>query len=261
MTPQDEPLSEVGALTDTSLAAPGVSSEPEPETSSSNARAVLLLSALATLLVYSVPVLGRFLARPLLLLSTLAHEMGHGVTAVLIGGGFQRMMIWPNGSGLAQIDTTGFGRIREGLSLAGGLVGPAVASAVCFYLGRTGRGARACLIGLGLLLLVVEVFLVRNLFGFAFVGMVVITCFLATRLSAEARRLTVVFVGVQLALSVFSRADYLFTPAAVNPSGTFPSDVMRMQQALFLPYWFWGALCGGVSVAVLIWGVRLFWRK
>ncbi len=260
MTLQDERLKEslegIPSLPDSGLS---VTSASEPP--SGNARAVLLLSALATLIVYNVPVLGRFLARPLVLLSTLAHEMGHGVTAVLIGGGFQRMMIWPNGSGLAQIDTTGFGRIREALCMAGGLVGPAVAAAACFYLGRTGRGARVCLTGLGLLLLVLDIFLVRNLFGFAFVGMIVITCFLATRLSLEAQRLTVVFVGVQLALSVFSRADYLFTQFVENPSGRFPSDVMQMQQALLLPYWFWGALCGSVSVAVLIWGVRLFWRK
>lgn len=225
------------------------------------ARGVLVLSAVATLILYNVPFFGGILARPLVLLSTVAHEMGHGLTALLIGGRFQKLQMWATGAGAADVDITGFGRVREGLTLAGGLVGPAVAAAVCFFLGRTGYGARACLLGLGLLLLAVEIFLVRNLFGFVFVGLVVAVCFLASRLSPDGARIAVVFVGVQLALSVFSRADYLFTRQVVNPAGSFPSDVMRMQEALFLPYWFWGALCGAVSVAVLVWGVALFWRE
>jgi membrane-associated phospholipid phosphatase len=71
----------------------------------------------------------------------------------------------------------------------------------------------------------------------------------------------VVFLGVQLALSVFSRADYLFTQGVSNPSGVFPSDVTRMQTALFLPYWFWGLVCGAFSVLVLIYGVRTCWSR
>jgi hypothetical protein len=31
-----------------------------------------------------------------------------------------------------------------------------------------------------------------------------------------------------------------------------------MSSALFLPYWFWGALCGAISVAVLALGVRAY---
>lgn len=240
---------------------PGEELLAAPERHAASARGVLILSAVATLVLYNVPFLGRILARPLVLLSTVAHEMGHGLTALLLGGRFQRFAMWANGSGIAEVDLTGFGRIREALTLAGGLVGPAVAAAVCFYLGRSTQGSRACLIGLGVFLLLVEILVVRNLFGFVFVGLVAAACLFAARLPPDRAQLAVIFVGVQLALSVFSRADYLFSRGAVNPSGSYPSDVMRMQQALFLPYWFWGALCGAVSVAVLGWGVALFWRK
>jgi hypothetical protein len=223
---------------------------------------VLLVSAAVTFLLYNVPVIGRYLARPLLLLSTVAHEMGHGLTALLLGGRFLRFQMWASGAGIAELDLTGFGRIRQGLGLAGGLVGPAVAAAICFLLGRTGRGARACLLGLGVLLLAAEVLVVRNAFGFLFVGLLAAACLLgARRLSPDGAQLAVIFVGVQLALSVFSRADYLFTRGAVNPTGSYPSDVMQMQQVLFLPYWFWGGLCGAVSVAVLVWGVGIYWRR
>lgn len=232
-----------------------------PARPASGARKVLLVSAAITLALYMVPY-GRFLARPLLLISTLAHEMGHGITALLLGGRFQRLEMWSSGAGVAHIDLTGFGRVREGLALAGGLVGPAVAAALCFTLGRTGRGARSCLMGLGLLLVTAEILVVRNAFGLFFAGLLAAGClFAGTRLSPERAQWVVVFLGVQLALSVFSRADYLFTRQAGNPTGVYPSDVMRMQQALFLPYWFWGFVCGSFAVLVLIYGLRTCWGR
>jgi len=37
-----------------------------------------------------------------------------------------------------------------------------------------------------------------------------------------------------------------------------PSDVAQMAENLFLPYWFWGAVCGLFAVAVLVLGLRAF---
>ena len=235
--------------------------QPAKGRPASGSRTVLLVSAAITLALYVVP-FGDLIARPLVLLSTLAHEMGHGLTALLLGGSFTRLEMWPNGAGLAEMDIAGFGRLRQGLTAAGGLVGPAVAAAVCFTLGRTGRGAQACLVGLGLGLVAAEFLLVRNLFGFVFVGLLAAGClFAGARLTPEKAQWVVVFAGVQLALSVFSRADYLFARQADNPTGTYPSDVMQMQEALFLPYWFWGFVCGAFAVGVLLYGLRICWRR
>lgn len=232
-----------------------------PRPIGSRTRQFLIVSAVVTLALYVVPY-GQIVARPLLLLSTLAHEMGHGLTALLLGGRFHSLRMWADGAGVSEMDLAGFGRIREGLTLAGGLVGPAVAAALCFKLGKTGRGARTCLVGVGLFLIAAEILVVRNLFGFVFTGLVATGClFAGRRLSPERAQWVVVFLGVQLALSVFSRADYLFTRGASNPTGVFPSDVLRMQTALFLPYWFWGLVCGAFSVLVLIYGVRTCWSR
>ncbi len=225
------------------------------------ARKVLLVSAAVTLALYMIP-FGQYLARPLLLLSTLAHELGHGLTALMLGGRFQRLEMWASGAGAAHLDLAGFGRLRQGLVLAGGLVGPSVAAALCFTLGRTGQGARWCLIGVGLLLVAVEILVMRNLFGFLFAGVVAAGCLLAgARCSPEVAQWVVLFLGVELALSVFSRADYLFKRTAVNPSGVYPSDVMQMQWALFLPYWLWGLVCGAFAVLVLLYGFRTAWGR
>jgi len=64
-----------------------------------------------------------------------------------------------------------------------------------------------------------------------------------------------------MALSVFSRGDYLFKEHAQTGAGLMPSDVSHMAQALGGPYWVWGAACGAFSVLVLALGVWLFMRS
>ena len=223
------------------------------------ARVVLLVSVGLTVLLYWVPY-GHYLAYPLMLLSTLAHEMGHGITAMLVGGSFHRFQMWPDGSGVA-VWSGEVGPLRRALVAAGGLVGPAVAAGVGFAVGRTIRGARGALNGLAVILALALLLVVRNVFGFVFVALVLGGCFLVARkASGEVAQLVLIFVAVQLALSVFSRGDYLFTPVAETATGVMPSDVGQMAAALWLPYWVWGLGCGAVSVLVLIYGLKVFWR-
>ena len=110
--------------------------------------------------------------------------------------------------------------------------------------------------GVGLLL--AEVFVVRNLFGVAFVGVVAAMSLAVGLKGRDAAQWMLLFVGVQLALSVFSRADYLFTATAQTGAGDHPSDVAHISEALLLPYWFWGASIGLVSVLVLVGGLASF---
>ena len=48
-----------------------------------------------------------YVSWPLLLFSTYAHEMGHGLAALLVGGTFSRFEMWANASGMAHTATTG----------------------------------------------------------------------------------------------------------------------------------------------------------
>lgn len=220
---------------------------------------MLLVSVVLTFVLYQFS-LGVYLVYPLMLLSTLAHELGHGVTALLVGGHFERFEMWADGSGVAMWGGSG-GRLQLALVAAGGLVGPALVAALAFVCGRTARGARGALFAAAFFLALVLLLVVRNLFGFVFVLAVFFLCFLvALKASDEIAQLILVFLALQLALSVFSRGDYLFTPVAQTAAGTMPSDVGQMAAALFLPFWFWGALCGLFSVAVLVFGLRAYWR-
>ncbi len=221
---------------------------------------VLVGSVVGTAVLYAVPGL-HMVAYPLLLLSTLAHEMGHGLTAILVGAHFNSFQMWSNGSGVAAWSGN-VSRLSLALVAAGGLVGPAVASACFFALAKKAELARLALTILGVLLIVAEFLVIRNSFGWIFVGILAaIFLYVAQQNSPWLAQTTLVFLAMQLALSVFSRMDYLFTKSAQTSQGMMPSDVAQMAHALFLPYWFWGGVCAAFSVAVLFLGMRFYLGK
>lgn len=202
-----------------------------------------------------------WVAWPLMLLSTLFHEMGHGIAAVLTGNSFNSFQMWGNGSGLASISSSG-GRIESAIISAGGLVGPAMVAMLLFWLGKREMGGRRGLLGLGVASILALVLVVRNPFGWAFIGAFAAACLaIALFASLSTARVALLFLGVQLSLSVFSRGDYLFMKEAHTSAGVFPSDVANMASALILPYWFWGAACGAFSLFVLFLGLRPFFSK
>ncbi len=216
-----------------------------------------MMSVVGTIALYWLP-MGQTLAYPLVLLSTLAHELGHGIAALMVGGGFESFVLYADGSGAAM--TSGnHGRLARAFISAGGLCGPALAASGCFIAGQRGKAAKSALLFIGCALVVALVMVIRNLFGWIFVAGVAGVCLWGgLKAAKDVAQLMVLFVGVQLALSVFSRADYLFTDVAHTGAGPAPSDVAYMAEALFLPYWFWGLFCGGLSLAILWAGLHRF---
>ena len=200
-------------------------------------------------------------AYPLVLISSLVHELGHGVAALATGAEFRELAIYADGSGVAT-SAGDVGSIGRAVIAAGGLVGPAVAAAILFPLARRPGRARWVLGVLGVLLVVALALVVRNGFGIALVAVLAAVCLgLAAKGSPKLAQVALVFGAVQLSMSVFSRGDYLFAETARTATGTQPSDTAQIAQALILPYWFWGAVCGLVSVAVLAAGVWLLVRR
>lgn len=219
--------------------------------------AVLVGSIALTIAVFYVPILN-LIGRPLLLFSTFAHEMGHGIAAEITGGDFIRFVMHADGSGAASTMTPTSAFARAFVSL-GGLIGPAMLASILFVVTSKPRAAKWALMALGAACLLSVALVVRNTFGVAFVSAFG-AVFLAIGYFAPLRvsHFTMVFVAVQLALSVFSRGDYLFTRDAQTATGVHPSDVSQIQNALFLPYWFWGALIAVLSVVILAVGIRFY---
>lgn len=236
---------------------PAIKARTRPATSPDDAvrraRMVLLLSAGITVLLYLLP-FGEVLARPLIYLSTLVHELGHGMAAILSGGEFDRLEMWSDASGTAWSRSSS--EMQRAFISAGGLVGPAIAAALGFALARGRTSARLALIAIAAFLLWAIVFKIRSAFGVVVAGVVVAAC-LGVALPQTLRdhsQLLLGFLSVQLALSVFSRGDYLFTAQADTARGVGPSDVENMAAVLGGPYWLWGVLCGAVSILALLLG-------
>ncbi len=223
-------------------------------------RRVLFASLVITAALYVIPG-GELVGYPLILLSTYVHEMGHGLTAIAVGGRFIDLRIFGDASGVALSATSG-GALAQAAVAAGGLVGPAIAAAAGFTLGRRPRMARVTLLIGGLLVLVTGIIWVRSLVGWLVVlGLAAISLAVGVMVKQDRwSQLWLVFLSVQLGLSVFSRGEYLFAEGASTGAGFGPSDSAAIADALLLPYWFWGALCGLFSIAVLAYGAWVFLR-
>ncbi len=181
--------------------------------------------------------------------------MGHGVAAWIVGGEFRELHIMKDTSGYAITAT--HGDFANAMVLGGGLIGPAVGAAVSFVMARRATTARVCLVLIGAILAIMEIVVVRNGFGLVFIGILAAVCLgVGLKASAEAAQLVLMIFAVQLALSVFSRSDYLF----VQNAGDKPSDVQQMSNVLGLPYWFWGLACGAISLIVVTAGAWLLVR-
>jgi len=219
-------------------------------------RAVLAISVAVTVALYVIPG-GYHVAYPLILISTLVHELGHGIAAVFMGARFLKFHMNADGSGVAYWSGH-VGSVGRAFISAGGLVGPALLAAVAFVVARRARFARWALgVGAGLLL-ALGAWVVRGQFGLVFVLILAAACLaIALKGSEQLAHFTLVFLAVQLALSVYSRGDYLFVREA-RPG--MPSDVEQMARALGGPYWLWGWICGAFSVVVLAVGGWLFLR-
>jgi hypothetical protein len=64
-----------------------------------------------------------------------------------------------------------------------------------------------------------------------------------------------------LCLSWFRDLDYMFSGTAVVAGVSRPSDSAVIAQALWLPFWFWGALVAALSLALLLAGLWIVSRR
>ena len=219
-----------------------------------NSARYLILAGLATIIIWQIPY-GHQILYPFTLLATYAHEMGHGLAAMLTGAEFEQLVLFPNGSGFARYRGHDIGRLSRAFIAAGGLVGPSIAGATLLALAsRTGK-YRFLLKVLAVLMLASGLIWARSLFSLVFAFGFAAAFWFGSRTKGSGPAFLVHLVAVQLCLSVFSDLDYMFSDGAVVDGKVSLSDVSQIEQALFLPYWIWGGLVAMVSFAVLGFGL------
>lgn len=233
------------------------SSAPSPR--AARARRALWAALGVTVALYVLP-FGRLVLYPLTLFGTFVHEMGHGLTALVVGGQFESFRMWANGSGIAQVRGTG-GGLASALVSAGGLVGPTLLGGLLFVVARRARASRVALVLLAAALLTADVIWVRNAFGIAYVATVaMVLLWVGWRFSREGAQVALVFVAMQLCLSVFSDIDYMFSRVAKTTGGELPSDTANIAAELGGYFWMWGGITAAFSLGAALAGVWLFLR-
>ena len=217
-------------------------------------RSILVLAATAIAVVWQLP-FGRQLLYPLTLLATFAHELGHGLTALLMGANFDHLQLTADGSGSA-VWQGNPGPLAIAAIAAGGHIGPSLAGVSLLLLARSTPRARGLLGLLAALLLVCMVVWARNVFGIFFLLTSAAALALAARYFSDVwAALLLHLIAVTLCLSWFTDLDYMFSAEAVVNGVRYPSDSAVIAQALWLPYWFWGGLVALLSLSVLALGV------
>lgn len=206
------------------------------------------------------------LAYPLRLLTTIVHELSHGLAALLTGGAFVRFVVFPDGSGLAY--TAGG---IPWVIIPAGYLGAALFGAGLIALGRSPRASRIALgmigaaIGLLTLRYALPTLLSAQLLGGlltigAGVGLGALLAFAAWRAPASWSLFLLNLVGFWVGLSALGDLRTLF--AITTADGLPPaSDAHAMARIAWLPPAFWAVLWALVAIAALGWSVWRTWFR
>ncbi len=212
----------------------------------------LFLAAILVVFLPYIP-LGNYAIYPFTILTTWFHEMGHGLTAMMLGNSFERLVILPTGSGYAESVLYDNSRVERALVAAGGPLGPSMIGSLLILASSRRKLWQPALYVLGAALIISTVIWVRSLVG------IVVLPLLALLLVAIARRarpgfvrFTLQFLGVLAAMSMFRDWDYLFSESANIGGRVMLSDTGAIAEALFMPYWFWAALIIMLSAAMIL---------
>lgn len=223
-------------------------------------RAALLTAAVAALVVEHFVPFGGILVYPFTLLTTWVHEIGHGLAALAVGGGFDRLQIFWDASGVAHTSEA------HGWPVAvvalGGLLAPPLTGAAILLIARGARRARGVLLTLAVALVISLALWVRSPAGYFAVPLVAALLVYVERRWSDNRRLVAAhFIAVELALDTLGRMlHYVFVPTATSGGVERKSDIVLVAESLGGPYFLWGLAVATLALALLGLGLWSAWR-
>lgn len=200
----------------------------------------LVLAGLVVVMLPALP-FGTYLIYPFAILTTWFHEMGHGLTAMALGQNFQKLMIFANGSGVAQSQVSAdASRFTLAAIAAGGPLAPSLFGALLILASAHPRLWRPVLWLAVAAILGSVIIWVRSPVGYSVLPLVAACLALvAWRAPPAFVRFTLQFLGVLSAMSMLRDFDYLFTELAVIEGQSMLSDTGQIAAVVGLPHWFW----------------------
>lgn len=182
-------------------------------TSDSGKRIGLLVACGVSSILLWQTTFGSFLLYPFTILATWFHEMGHGLAALMTGNRFEKLLIFPDGSGLALSSraTDGYA-LTDAFISASGPLGPAIAGSGLILASRKEDTTKSALLLLKLTLLISTAIWVRSITGWIVLPLMGVSVLaLALLGSATHQRLAIQILGVQAGISIWEQFSYLFS--------------------------------------------------
>lgn len=193
---------------------------------------------------------GRYLLYPFALLGTWAHETGHGLAAILVGGNFKSLELYSNLGGVAY--STGTGNRKTAFVAAGGLIGPALIGGLVILFSAREELAPWILLAIAICVAFTTIRWIRNRFGFAAMTAIAIalvgaTVYAPVNINVFLGQL----IGIQFSVACWNTLDYMFTKHFYNKGHLTNSDTQDMAESIGLTYWFWGSLITVINAGLL----------
>lgn len=217
----------------------------------------IFIIAFIVFAIWQSPSLG-IIRYPFILLGTWFHEMGHGITSLILGGNFKLLKIFDNGGGVAHVSYTNKIlplHITGALISAGGLLGPCIMGAL-LIISASNNKATLWMLRLLILSIIVSVIIwVRSATGIAVLtGIAIILASILYIKNIKLTTWTVLFLGLQSTLSTYLQLDYLFTSSFIRDGTTKISDTQSIANNLFGTYWFW-------AIVIIFFSSYLLWKS
>ncbi len=200
---------------------------------------------------------------PFTLLGTWFHEMGHGITSMLVGGTFVKLEIFNDGSGLAYSSYQDF-YIKKNIALAlvsaAGLMGPPIMGSILILMSKSFKKSTIILYALSIAMALSVIIWVRTGVGIITISLLAgLFFFIAYKGGDRFKQLAVQIIGLQACLSTYLQINYLYTEkVSVGGNPTGYSDTGNIAQHLGGTYWIWGTLIGIAGFTLLI--TSLYYR-
>lgn len=196
-----------------------------------------------------------YVSIPIKFLSTWSHEFGHGMGALMTGGRFYELTIYPNFSGLAQTaSATDFSRA---MTVIVGLMGPTILGVIMIILTRALSFYRVTLLLLAALLALSLIWAANGFTFFTLGGSAVLLALAGWKFPKNVLLYVTTIIAIALCLDAVSSFGYFFMGGGEVGGRLFRSDTGVLADLWFGPHWLWGLLLAFLSVVILFTGVVL----
>ncbi|MEL7445263.1 MAG: M50 family metallopeptidase, partial [Pseudomonadota bacterium] len=167
---------------------------------------------LAAIIVYALPALpfGNYIIYPFMILTTWFHEMGHGLTAIVTGQQFEQLLIFANGSGVAEsFLNDDAGPLTRAAIAAGGPLAPVAVGSLLILASSQKKFWHPALYALAAAIVLSVAIYVRSIVGMVVLPLVAaLLVIIAVRAKDGLVRFSLQFLGVLAAMSMLRDFNY-----------------------------------------------------